>query len=192
MNKKLSDDYIEKAYVNGAPVHNDVIHLEEYNDEWPRLFQREKKRLQNLLGKEAVQIEHIGSTSVPGLCAKPIIDILLVVEDTEKEDCYVPALLGAGYVLKIYEPEFEHHHMFKGPDTDINLHVYPVGSQEIIKYIRFRDYMRRNKDAMKLYADTKRELAKRKWKYVQNYADAKSEVVTKIINDANAYWDAQK
>ena len=128
-------------------------------------------------------IEHIGSTSVAGLSAKPIIDILLVVEDAGQED-YVEALCQQGYVLRIKEPDFENHHMFKGPDTDINLHVFSKGSKEIDKYLIFRDYLRAHPEARMLYEETKKKLAQMKWKYVQNYADAKSEVVAKIMDHA--------
>lgn len=129
-------------------------------------------------------IEHIGSTSVSGLMAKPIIDILLVVEDAGKEEDYMDDLCRHGYILRVREPDFENHHMFKGSDSDIHLHVFSKGSKEIEKYLLFRNYLRLHDDARELYENTKKELAKKTWKYVQNYADAKSEVVQKILSDA--------
>ncbi len=181
---KLSDEYIQKVVVSGNVEHNQTIVLKPYDKQWPILFEREKQRISNILKDKALMIEHIGSTSVEGLMAKPIIDILLVVEDASREEDYLDALVSHGYVLRIKEPEFENHHMFKGPDTDINLHVFSQGSKEIDKYLIFRNYLRKNKKARQLYEDTKKQLAKKTWKYVQNYADAKSEVVQHIMDEA--------
>lgn len=181
---KLSDEYIQKAFVDGIKEHNQTIILMPYDEQWPVLFEREKQRISDILKEKALMIEHIGSTSVPGLTAKPIIDILLVVADAGKEEDYMDALCQNGYTLRIKEPDFENHHMFKGPDIDINLHVFSKGSNEINKYLIFRNYLREHKNARQLYEETKKQLAKRKWKYVQNYADAKSEVVCQIMNQA--------
>lgn len=181
---KLSDEYIQKVIVNGNVEHNQTIQLNPYDEKWPALFEREKERILKILKDKALMIEHIGSTSVSGLMAKPIIDILLVVEDAGKEEDYMDDLCRHGYILRVREPDFENHHMFKGPDTDIHLHVFSKGSKEIEKYLLFRNYLRYHADARKLYENTKKELAKKTWKYVQNYADAKSEVVQKILSDA--------
>lgn len=181
---ELTDEYIKKVVVSGNIEHNQTILLKPYDDKWPVLFEREKNRISKILKERALTIEHIGSTSVPGLTAKPIIDILLVVEDAGKEELYVNDLCEHGYILRIKEPDFENHHMFKGPDTDIHLHVFSKGSKEIEKYLLFRNYLRLHDDARELYENTKKELAKKTWKYVQNYADAKSEVVQKILSDA--------
>jgi len=104
--------------------HNAAINLVEYDTHWPHLFEREVKRIVFALRGKALLVEHIGSTSVPGLCAKPIIDILLIVADSSNELSYVPALEVAGYTLRIREPEWFEHRVFKGPDIDINLHVF--------------------------------------------------------------------
>ena len=186
----LSDEYIEKCIVSGQKEHNQKILLVEYDEQWPILFEKEKKRISQILKDKALMIEHIGSTSVAGLSAKPIIDILLVVEDAGCEEDCVEALCQQGYVLRIKEPDFENHHMFKGPDTDINLHVFSKGSKEIDKYLIFRNYLRAHPEARMLYEETKKKLAQKKWKYVQNYADAKSEVVLKIM--ALALEEAKK
>ena len=181
---ELTDEYIQKVVINGNIEHNQTILLKPYDDRWPALFEREKNRISKILRDRALMIEHIGSTSVPGLTAKPIIDILLVVEDAGKEELYVNDLCEHGYILRIKEPDFENHHMFKGPDTDINLHVFSKNSKEIEKYLLFRNYLRHHDDARQLYEDTKKELAKKTWKYVQNYADAKTDVVQKILKAA--------
>ena len=123
---------------------------------------------------------------MPGLCAKPIIDILLVVKDSADELSYVSALEAAGYRLRIREPEWFEHRMFKGPDTDINLHVFSEGASEIEKMFRFRDWLRLNESDREKYARVKRELAKKKWRHVQHYADAKTSIVQEIMELATA------
>jgi GrpB-like predicted nucleotidyltransferase (UPF0157 family) len=183
----MSEEQIRAAHVAGGPrIHDAPIYLAEYDPEWPLLFHREEARIRKALGDRAVRIEHVGSTSVPGLAAKPVIDICLVVPDTTDEAAYVPALEAAGYVLWIREPEWFEHRLFKGPDTNVNLHVYPEGCVEIERYVLFRDRLRTDAAERELYLRTKRELAARTWKYVQNYADAKSEVVEAIIARARA------
>jgi len=118
--------------------------------------------------------------------AKPIIDILLVVADSADEPSYVPALEAAGYVLRIRQPGWHQHRLFKGPDTNVHLHVFTQGSEEIRRTLLLRDSLRTNKADRELYTRTKRGLASKEWKYVQNYADAKSDVVKAILERAEA------
>jgi len=157
------------------------IVIDEYDPEWPHRFEREERRIRAALGERALQIEHAGSTSVPGLAAKPIIDIVLVVADTTDEPAYVPALEAAGYVLRWREPDWYEHRMFRENETDVNLHVFSEGCEEVEKMLVFRDWLRENAADREHYERTKRELAKQKWKYGQNYADAKSAVVAEIM-----------
>lgn len=96
-----TDDELQKNTVGELKPHNAPITLVEYDSSWPELFEQESNRIHSVLGSKALQIEHVGSTSVPGLCAKPIIDILLVVKDSADESSYVPVLEAAGYVLQI-------------------------------------------------------------------------------------------
>jgi GrpB-like predicted nucleotidyltransferase (UPF0157 family) len=182
-----TEEQMRAAHVGGVMrVHNAPIQLMEYNAEWPALFEREAKRVRATLGERVLMLEHAGSTSVPGLAAKPIIDMLLAVADSADEPAYVPAMASTGYVLHIREPEWHQHRMFKGPDTDINLHVYSFGCPEMDKMLMFRDWLRSNDADRELYERTKRELAKQTWKYVQNYADAKTSVVEEIVARARA------
>jgi GrpB-like predicted nucleotidyltransferase (UPF0157 family) len=157
------------------------ITLAEYDPGWPRLFEREAERIRGVLGGRALLVEHAGSTSVPGLAAKPVIDIVLAVADSSDETSYVPALEAAGYVLRIREPDWYEHRLFKGPDTNINLHVFSQGCEEIDVMLAFRDHLRTDEADRELYERTKRELAARDWEYVQDYADAKTEVVKQIV-----------
>ncbi|AOS65278.1 GrpB family protein [Actinoalloteichus hymeniacidonis] len=181
-----SDDDIRSAWVDEPPQLNSTVTLADYDPAWPELFQREAERIRTVLGEQVRQLEHVGSTSVPGLCAKPIIDILLVVPDSSDEPGYLAALEAAGYRLVIREPEQDEHRALKGPDTNINLHVYSPGSVEIEHYLRFRDRLRDHDSERDRYAAVKRELAARTWKYIQHYADAKNEIVDEIMARAEA------
>lgn len=182
----MSEEQIRQVTVGELKPFNSQITLVEYDSEWPVQYEREAERIRGILGPRALQIEHIGSTSVPGLVAKPIIDILLVVADSSDESSYVPALEAAGYILRIREPDWHQHRLFKGPDTNINLHVFTVGSNEIVRVLMLRDWLRKNADDRNLYAEAKRQLARQNWRYVQNYADAKSNVIEGIISRAVA------
>jgi GrpB-like predicted nucleotidyltransferase (UPF0157 family) len=158
------------------------INFVEYDDAWPALFAREEARIRSILGERAVRLEHTGSTSVPGLAAKPVIDITMTIADVLDEPAYAPDLEAAGYrlVIREQEPEWYDHRVFKGPDTNINLHVFSAGSVELERMVGFRDWLRTHDDDRALYEATKRDLIRREWKYVQNYADAKGDVVEAI------------
>jgi len=180
--KPMSEEQMLKITVGAPPKQiNGPVTLVDYDPAWPKLYELEAARIKAALGEKALQIEHVGSTSVPGLIAKPIIDILLVVIDSADEQSYVPLLEAANYTLRIREPNWHEHRLFKGPDTNINLHVFSKGSAETERMLIFRDWLRGNSQDRNRYAKSKQKLAKRNWKYVQNYADAKSEVVESII-----------
>jgi GrpB-like predicted nucleotidyltransferase (UPF0157 family) len=168
-----------------APL-TERIELHEYDPRWPELYAREEQRIREALGDRVVRIEHTGSTSVPGLSAKPIVDISLEVSDSADEPLYVPALEAAGYVLSIREPDWHEHRLFKGPDTNVNLHVFSAGCEEVERMVLFRDHLRASDAERELYETAKRELAACDWTYVQQYADAKSEVVGQILLRAQA------
>lgn len=181
-----NDEYPQKVTVGGLKLHNAPITLIEYDPHWPELFNQESYRIQSILGRRALQLEHVGSTSIPGLCAKPIIDILLAVADSSDEPSYVPDLETAGYTLRIREPDWFEHRLFKGPVTDINLHVFSAGASEIKRMLRFRDWLRTNDTDRENYARVKRDLAQQVWRNVQNYADAKTEVIEEIMEWVNS------
>jgi GrpB-like predicted nucleotidyltransferase (UPF0157 family) len=161
------------------------IRLEEYDPDWPHLFEREAARIRSALGETALQVEHAGSTSVPGLAAKPLIDMVLVVADSADEAAYVPIMEAAGYTLTIREPDWYEHRLFKGPDTNVNVHTFSAGCPEVDRMLLFRDWLRTHPDDRELYERAKRELAAQDWKYVQQYADAKTAVVEAIIARAS-------
>jgi GrpB-like predicted nucleotidyltransferase (UPF0157 family) len=153
----------------------------DYDPAWPERYSREEAKIRAALGGAALSVEHVGSTSVPGLAAKPIVDILLVVEDSGREASYLPALEEAGYVLRVREPDLDEHRMFRTPEKDVHVHVYSAGSPEIGRYLLLRERMREDEGDRELYARTKRELASKEWPSVDHYADAKTEVIEGIL-----------
>ncbi|PZG12434.1 GrpB family protein [Nonomuraea aridisoli] len=179
-----SDEELRKVTVGERKPHDAPITLVEYDPRWPALFEREAGRVRSALGVTALRVEHVGSTSVPGLCAKPVIDMVLVVSDSADEPSYVPALEAVGYRLRVREPDWYEHRLLKGPDTDVNLHVFSEGEPEVERMVRFRDRLRADDADRALYANTKRDLARRVWRHVQYYADAKAAVVQDIMTRA--------
>ena len=123
-------------------VEERAIVVVPYRQEWPATFARHRERIAAALGAAALGIDHIGSTAVPGLAAKPIVDMLVVVPDSADEDAYLPAMERAGYALRVREPGFEEHRMFRTPERDVHVHVLSAGSREIERYLRFRDALR--------------------------------------------------
>jgi GrpB-like predicted nucleotidyltransferase (UPF0157 family) len=155
-------------------------------------YAREETRIRSILGDRVVRIEHVGSTSVPDLPAKPVVDIALEVPDSANESAYVSELEAAGYVLRIREPEWFEHRLFKAPHSEVNLHVFTAGCTEVDRMLLFRDWLRTNASDRELYAAAKRELAARDWKYMQQYADAKTAVVHEIMSRAQAASQARR
>jgi GrpB-like predicted nucleotidyltransferase (UPF0157 family) len=179
-----TDEELQAGLVVPIVSHNAPIRLVDYDPAWPELYAREAVRIRSILGSTAVLVEHAGSTSVPGLAAKPIIDIVLAVPDSAEEQEYVPPLEAAGYVLRAREPGWFEHRMFKGPDTDINLHVFTAGASEVERMLLFRDWLRQSDADRELYLRVKRDLAQRTWRHVQHYADSKSAIVAEIMERA--------
>jgi GrpB-like predicted nucleotidyltransferase (UPF0157 family) len=163
---------------------NGTIELVSYDPKWPPQYAQLEAQIRRALGAKVLQIEHVGSTSVPNLAAKPIIDIVLAVQDSADESAYVPALEQAGFVLRIREPDWFEHRMFKSPTVAGNVHVFTHGCEEMTRMLAFRDWLRTSDADRALYEKTKRELAGRVWRYTQDYADAKSEVVRAILGRA--------
>ena len=181
-----SEDAMRAVTIGELVVHAGPVELVDYDPAWPGEFEREAARIRGALGDRVRLLEHAGSTSVPGLPAKPIIDIVLGVPDSADETTYVPQMEAAGYVLRIREPEWHEHRLFRGTNPSTNIHVFTEGIAEFERMLAFRDWLRNDDDERHLYEATKRELAAREWKYVQHYADAKSEVVEGIIARALA------
>jgi GrpB-like predicted nucleotidyltransferase (UPF0157 family) len=180
----VSEEDLRAATIGEPTVHDAKIHLAEYDPGWPGRYADEAARIRAALGAEVLAVEHVGSTSVPGLAAKPVIDIDLVVPDSANEDAYVPALEAAGYVLRIREPDWFEHRMLVRERPKVQVHVFSRDCPEIERMLAFRDRLRGNDADRELYERTKRELAVRTWRYVQDYADAKTDVVEDIMTRA--------
>jgi GrpB-like predicted nucleotidyltransferase (UPF0157 family) len=176
---------LARVTVGGARPLERPIEIRDYDPEWPRLYEREEARIRAALGGRAIRIEHVGSTSVRGLAAKPIVDVALEVPDSAAEPEYVPALEAAGYVLRIREPAWLEHRLLKGRDPDVNLHVFSAGCDEVASMVLFRDHLRIDEADRTRYAAAKRELAARDWTFMQQYADAKTAVVREIMARAS-------
>ncbi len=181
VDEPTSDERIEAVHVKPPEVLDGPITLVDYDPDWDALYLREAARIRAALGGRLLLIEHVGSTAVPGLAAKPKLDIVVAVIDSSNESDYLQVLEARGYELRIREPDWHEHRLFGGPDTVVNLHVFSEGCEEIERLLRFRDHLRRSETDRMLYEGTKRALARQTWKYTQNYADAKSTVVEEIL-----------
>ncbi len=179
-----SEERIRLVTIGEPAIHNGTIELAEYDPQWPARFEKEAARIVAALGAAARRIEHVGSTSVPGLAAKPFVDVCLEVSDSSDEAAYVPALESAGYTLRIREPDWYEHRMFEALEGGVKLHVFSQGCPEVRRMVLFRDRLRESDEDRELYARAKRALAGRQWKYVQDYADAKSAVIEEILERA--------
>jgi len=159
------------------------LEVVDYDDRWPVIFTEHRDRLVGSLQGLPVDIEHIGSTSVPGLAAKPIIDIVVAVDDITAEEDYLPQLLAAGYVLRVREPG---HRLVRTPELDVHVHLYGKGDPAVTNYLLLRDRLRSDAGDRELYARTKRELIAQGFDDMNAYSDAKSEVIAGILARARA------
>lgn len=162
-------------------VEQRAIGIVDYDPCWRAKFDSHAKSIAGALGGSMLRIEHIGSTSVPGLAAKPIIDILVVVTDSADESAYLPQLEATGYVLRVREPEWNEHRMFRTFDRDVHVHIYSAGCPEIQRILTFRDRLRTNEEERKRYEQVKRELAVKNWPDMNAYAAAKTKVIESIV-----------
>ena len=156
------------------------IKIVDYDSKWPALFEKHAKIIADALGSAARRIEHMGSTSVPGLAAKPIIDVIVVVKDSADESVYLRRLEAAGYVLRVREPDWHEHRMVRTPVLDVHVHVFSVGCTETTRQLAFRNRLRRNEGDRLRYQSLKQELAKGSWLDMNAYARAKTAVVEEI------------
>ena len=157
------------------------IVIVDYDLAWPSMYDRHAGVIGDALGEKLLRIEHIGSTSVPGLAAKPIIDILAVVPDSADEPSYLPQLEAAGFVLRVREPDFYEHRMLRTAARDVHVHVYAPGTPEIHRNLTFRDRLRTDVEDRRRYEEVKRRLASRSWKEMNEYAHAKAEIIDSIL-----------
>lgn len=173
------DAYLDQVLIGGREKRPIVI--AEYDDRWPERFELERERIRRALGESALRVEHIGSTSVPGLAAKPIVDVLVTVADPEDESVTMPALTAAGYELRVREPG---HRMFRTPERDVHVHIWRDTDPEVARYLSFRSRLRGSPEDRRAYERLKRELATREWTDMNDYADAKGDLIEAILERA--------
>jgi GrpB-like predicted nucleotidyltransferase (UPF0157 family) len=178
---RMDSEMLSSVLIGGLePV---TVKIVDYDPSWPRRFEELAARVRAALGATSLAVEHIGSTAVPGLGAKPIIDILVVVDDVNDEARFVTPLQDAGFVLRVREPG---HRVMRAPARDVHLHFYEPGADAIQDYLSLRDWLRSHPEDSQLYEATKRELATRRWDDMNYYAEAKSEVITEILGRARS------
>lgn len=180
----MATEPYESGLIGG--IERREIKIVDYNPEWPNKFERQAKTITEAIGGSILRIEHIGSTSVPGLAAKPIIDILVVLPDSANESAYLPQLEAAGYVLRVREPDWNEHRMFRTVDRDVHIHIYSAGCPEIHRNLLFRDRLRKSAEDRMRYEQAKREIAAKSWPDMNAYALAKTAVIESIIAAAQA------
>ena len=159
------------------------LFLVAHDPVWSDLYAGHERRVRSAVGDVAVAVEHIGSTSVPGLAAKPIIDILVTVPDITAEEDYLEPLLAAGYVLRVREPG---HRLVRTPERDVHIHILEPDDPAADDYLLLRDQLRNDDDDRELYESTKRDLVAREWSDMNAYADAKTSVIEAIKTRARA------
>lgn len=164
--------------------HDAPVRLVEYDPAWAERFAEAAERIRGALGDRVVLLEHVGSTSVPGMAAKPYIDVVLAVPDSTAEADYVPALEAAGFELRAREPHWFEHRFLVSAVKAVQVHVFTAGASEIDRMVRFRDRLRSSPEDFDRYLAEKRRLAARRWEHVQDYADAKSAIVADIMTRA--------
>jgi GrpB-like predicted nucleotidyltransferase (UPF0157 family) len=163
------------------------IEIAEPDPAWPARYGELAGLIRAALGWRALHLEHVGSTSVPGLPAKPVIDIDLTVADPGREQDYVPALEEAGFRLVIREPWWHGHRALSRTQPCCNIHVFGFDSPELIRHRIFRDWLRGNPADRDRYAAVKREAAARAnaaGEHVMQYNARKQDVVRDIYRRA--------
>jgi GrpB-like predicted nucleotidyltransferase (UPF0157 family) len=160
----------------------------EYRPAWREMFEEERRRLEDVLGEPAAKIAHIGSTSVRGLAAKPVIDILIGLPDFALADSFVPKITALGYeYISKYEDEMPFRRFFAKNLGDVRthqIHMVETGGDFWTRHLAFRDYLRQNPATAAEYAALKKRLAAREWTDVNAYADAKTEFIKDIETKA--------
>ncbi|WP_373894126.1 GrpB family protein [Virgibacillus sp. CBA3643] len=160
-----------------------------YNTNWPTMFEKEVNKLHNILGSEIIEIHHIGSTSVKGLKAKPVIDIMPVVKNISRIDTFNSAMISTGYEPKGENGIPDRRYFQKGGDNRTHhVHIYALGNPEIERHLAFRDYLRAHPDDLKRYGDLKGELSKRFPNDIETYIKGKEQLVLEIESKAMIWY----
>ncbi|WP_307875108.1 GrpB family protein [Frankia nepalensis] len=167
---------VDETYI-GGPEKRPIV-IVAYRPEWADRFAAEHATIRRALGPTALRVEHIGSTSVPGLGAKPIIDIQVAVPDITADEAFVAPLLAAGYTVRVRERGV--HWMFRTAEQDVHIHVCGAGGDWEYRHLLFRDWLRHDPEDRARYEAAKRALAALDWPSTAHYSNAKSSIITEI------------
>jgi GrpB-like predicted nucleotidyltransferase (UPF0157 family) len=170
----------------------DIIDIKDYDPEWPKAFELEKNRIMEKLGELVLEIEHIGSTAVPEISAKPVIDILIAVKDMGRAKECVVRLADLGYEHVQSEDDVERLFLFRGMPRTHHVHVVQHRSETHRKHVVFRDYLREHADARDEYDRLKRALAARYRTDRKSYVDGKADFVESVVEKATRERDDVK
>jgi len=184
---EIEDEVEFRGGVLLGRTRDDPVEVVDYDARWPAKFKRMRTRLANALGAAALRIEHVGSTAVPGLAAKPIIDIQISVADVEVEDAYRPAIESLGFVLRYREAG---HRYFRPPadrSRDFQIHVCTVGSRWERDHLLFRDFLRTHADEAANYESIKYDVAGHHRSDRIGYMDAKQPYIAAALTRAEAW-----
>ncbi len=165
------------------------IAIVPYDPSWPAAYSELAAEVNAALGPQVLALDHVGSTSVPGLKAKPVIDIDLTVADGADEEAYVPALEKYGFELVIREPWWYGHRLLRHDDPRCNLHVWSPNCPEPARHLIFRDWLRENEGDRELYVRVKHQAAHRtriSRGDVVDYNERKRDVIREIYSRAFA------
>lgn len=168
-----------------------IIKVVDYNQDWSSEYQKEEQSIRTFLQVELVNSFHIGSTSVPGLKAKPIIDILLVVNDINKLDTFSSEFQDNGYEVMGEYGIIGRRYFRKGGDNRTHqIHAFQYNNiEEIERHLVFRDYLRKHPEVCMQYGELKSQLAKQYPNDIDGYSDGKYDFVKKVEKDAiKWYW----
>ncbi|SDY25487.1 GrpB domain, predicted nucleotidyltransferase, UPF0157 family [Evansella caseinilytica] len=162
------------------------IIVTEYDENWVQLFEKEAELLKAIFNKEIITIHHIGSTAVPNLKAKPVIDLMPVVKNIEKVDDYNEQMMKHGYE-PMGEVDIKGRRYFRkgGDDRTHNVHMFQVDNHaQIDRHLAVRDYLRAHPEAVHEYGELKAALAVRFPKDIYGYMDGKNEFVKDLERKA--------
>jgi GrpB-like predicted nucleotidyltransferase (UPF0157 family) len=174
------DAYLESVLIGGQE--EQVVEIVNYQPSWVERFEHQRDRIRRTLGSAVREIEHVGSTSVPELAAKPIVDIMVTVDDPDDETKFAPQMEVLGYLLRVREPG---HRMFRTVERDVHVHFWVAGSADAERHLVFRDWLRSHPEDRAEYERAKRDLAGR-WQDMNYYAEAKTGIIQMIIERAQS------
>lgn len=181
----VREQLVDESLIGGREKRD--ITIVEYDPSWPARFRAEQVRIRKALGDRALRIDHVGSTAVPGLAAKPIVDIQVSVADVADEAGYLPQLEAAGYHLRVRQPD---HRMVRTEQLDVHVHVCPAGGRWERDHLLFGDWLRATPADRIAYEKHKRELAAQQWFDMNQYAEAKGGLIDEILGRARE-WAAR-